>query len=191
MIIRKLWSWEWHKLRAHLLRLDRDDRRLRFCHPVSDAFIDRYFDQIDRFRTTVVVCCVEGTVRGAAELVRISDGMPARAELALSVETPFQEQGLGGRLLERALLLARNRFVETVYMYSLRDNPRIQHLVRKFGARVTAFEASSEGCIRLPRPSQISLMNEISSDGQGLIAAAFELPSNQVQRETSDTAPAA
>ena len=186
MIIRKLWSWEWDKLHAHLLRLDREDRRLRFCRPVSDAFIHRYCQQIDRIRTTVTACFVDDTLRGAAELVRISDDLPARAELALSVEAGFQGRGIGARLLDRALLHARNRFVDTVYMYSLRDNARIQRLVRRYGANVTAHEATSEGSIHLPWPSHLSLFEELSGDGQALIAAAFELPTRRTQRDASE-----
>ena len=36
--IRKLWPTETEKFRGHLLRLDKESRRLRFAHAVSDAF---------------------------------------------------------------------------------------------------------------------------------------------------------
>ena len=38
--IRKLWPTETDKFRDHLLRLDKTNRRLRFAHGVSDAFIE-------------------------------------------------------------------------------------------------------------------------------------------------------
>lgn len=176
MVLRKLWSWEWEKLRLHLLRLETADRRLRFCRLVRDDFIHDYCDEIDRMQTTVVGCFVDDVLRGAAELVRLAGTVPVSAEIALSVEGPFQGLGIGGKLLERALLLARNRFVDTVHMYSLRENPRIQHLVRKFGASVESFEATSEGQIHLPWPSQLSLMEEVAGDGQAFITAVFEVP---------------
>ena len=40
--VRKLWPTEGHLFRDHLLRLDRDSRRLRFAHGVSDSFIEDY-----------------------------------------------------------------------------------------------------------------------------------------------------
>src|SRR6478609_1969934 len=40
--IRKLAPMEVFKFRDHLLRLDRDSRRLRFAHGVSDSFIEKY-----------------------------------------------------------------------------------------------------------------------------------------------------
>lgn len=86
MVLRKLWSWEWEKLRLHLLRLETADRRLRFCRLVRDDFIHDYCDEIDRMQTTVVGCFVDDVLRGAAELVRLAGTVPVSAEIALSVE---------------------------------------------------------------------------------------------------------
>jgi hypothetical protein len=38
--IRKLWPTEADRFRHHLLRLDKENRRLRFAHFVSDSFIE-------------------------------------------------------------------------------------------------------------------------------------------------------
>ena len=40
--IRKLAPMEVFKFRDHLLRLDKDSRRLRFAHGVADSFIEKY-----------------------------------------------------------------------------------------------------------------------------------------------------
>lgn len=185
MTFRKLWSWEWGQHRAHLLRLAPEDRRLRFCRAVSDDFIHRYCDQIDRSQTTLVGCFVNGTLRGVAELVRIPEGVPVSAEIALSVESDFQAQGIGGKLLEKALLFARNRFVDTVHMISLRENESVQHLVRKFGANIGAYGLTTNGRIHLPSPSYVSLIDEITADGQALVSAVFEPPVEQIMRNAA------
>lgn len=173
MIVRKLYPWEWHEFRAHLLRLGPEERRLRFCRRVDDAFIHAYCDRIDRPRTTVLGCFVEGTLRGVAELIRIPQ--ERSAEVALSVEQPYQRQGIGGRLLEQILLVARNRVVRTVHLVSLRENAPLQHLAAKFGATTETYLASTEGRIGLPWPSYQSLLEEMAADGQALFGAAFEL----------------
>jgi GNAT superfamily N-acetyltransferase len=98
------------------------------------------------------------------------------SEIALSVERAFQQQGIGGKLLEKALLLARNRFIDTVHLISLRENESVQHLARKFDAKIGAYGLATEGRIRLPSPSYVSLMEEITADGQALISAVFEPP---------------
>jgi GNAT superfamily N-acetyltransferase len=173
MIVRKLYPWEWHELRVHLFRLGPEERRLRFCRRIDDAFIHAYFDRIDLPRTTVLGCFVEGTLRGVAELIQIPQ--ERSAEVALSVEQPFQRQGIGGRLLGQILLVARNRMVRTVHLVSLRENEPLQHLARKFGATTETYLSSTEGQIGLPWPSYLSLLEEMTAEGQALISAAFEL----------------
>ena len=175
MFVRKLYPWEWDALRAHLLRLGPEDRRLRFCRPVDDAAIHAYCDRIDRPRTTVLGCFIAGTLRGAAELIQFPQEWPPDAEIALSVERPFQRQGMGGRLLGQVLLVARNRTIRTVHLFSLAENEPLQHLARKFGARTETFHSSTQAEIGLPWPSYLSLLAEISSDGHAFIGAAFEL----------------
>jgi GNAT superfamily N-acetyltransferase len=173
MIVRKLYPWEWHELSAHLLRLGPEERRLRFCRQVDDAFIHAYCDRIDRPRTTVLGCFAGGTLRGVAELIQIPQGWSA--EVALSVERPFQRQGIGGRLLGQILVVARNRMVRNVHLISLRENEPLQHLARKFGATTETYLSSTEGLIGLPWPSYLSLLEEMAADGQALLGAAFEL----------------
>jgi GNAT superfamily N-acetyltransferase len=174
MIIRKLWSWERERLRAHLMRLGAEDRRMRFCRPANDDFIHRYCDRIDWQLTTVVGGFADDALRGVAELVRLPLSDPAAAEIALSVEAPWQGRGIGSLLLDEALLLARNRHVSTVHMVSLRENPRIRHLMRKFGARVATESGDATGQFRLPPPSHRSPTTEAVGDGRALVSAVFE-----------------
>lgn len=175
MIVRKLYPWEWDAHLAHLLRLGPQERRWRFCRPVDDAAVEAYCGRIDRARTTVLGCFAEGTLRGVAELIQIPGGWPRSAEIALSVERPYQRQGIGGRLLGQILLVARNRMIRTVHLVSLIENEPMQHLARKFGARTETYLSSTEALIGLPMPSYLSLFEELSADGHALIGAAFEL----------------
>jgi len=181
MILRKLWSWERERLRAHLLRLDPEDRRLRFGRAVTDDVVHRYCDLAEpgkpaTGKSIVVGAFVEGTLRGVAELVTIPGGIPAGAEVALSVERPWQGQGVGERLLQKALLLARNRFVDTVYMLSLRENAPMVRLAQKFGAATETYDSTHEGRIRLPWPSAFSLYDELREEGEAMVGAVLELP---------------
>ena len=175
MIVRRLYPWEWNELQAHLLRLGPEERRLRFCRRVDDAAIEAYCDRIDRPNTRVLGCFIAGALRGVAELIEIPQEWPKSAEIALSVEKPFQRQGIGGRLLGQILLLARNRMIRTVHLVSLRENEPLQRLARKFGARTETYLTSTEARIGLPWPSYLSLLEEMSAEGHALIGAAFEL----------------
>lgn len=174
MILRKLWAWEREQMRAHLLRLDAQDRRLRFGRAASDETIHRYCDRIDWPRTTVVSCFAGESLRGIAELVRLPGDAPVGAEVALSVDPAFRGRGVGAGLLGKTLMLARNRFVDTVFLLALAENEPVRRLARRFGASITTYADTSAGRIRLPWPSCLSLMEEAGGDGQALIGAVLE-----------------
>jgi GNAT superfamily N-acetyltransferase len=176
LAIRRLWPAERSAIRAHLLRLDRDDRTLRFCHTANDAVITSYCENIDWLRATVLGCFVEGELRGVGELIRIKDVWPPTAELALSVEGPYQNHGIGSALLRRALVMARNRLIGTVYMICLVENRKMQHIARDLGASLVVREGQVEGAILAPWPSHLSLIEEVAAEGEALVRAALEIP---------------
>lgn len=174
MIIRKLWKWERERLRSHLLRLGPEDRRMRFCRSANDNFINLYCDRVDWRTTWVVGGFADDALRGVAELVRLPSSDPPAAEIALSVEGPWQGRGIGTLLLRETLLLAQNRNLEIAHMIALRENPRIQRLMRKFGARVMFENLDTAGEFDLLPPSHLSRLTEFAHDGRALISAVFE-----------------
>ncbi len=48
--IRRMWLPESDKFRDHLLRLDRESRRMRFGMPVSDGFITGYASRLGEMK---------------------------------------------------------------------------------------------------------------------------------------------
>ena len=62
--IRKLWPADAALFREHLLRLDKESRRLRFAHAVSDAFIEAYARRMGDFGSIVFAHFRDGRVRG-------------------------------------------------------------------------------------------------------------------------------
>ena len=160
-------------LESHLLRLAAADRQMRFCTSVSDRSIRAYCGRIDWRHATVLGCFVEGELRGVAELVSLRETLPFNAELALTVETPFQDQGIGTRLLHKILVIARNRYIATVHMICLLDNGKMRHIARKSGASLVVQEGQVEGEIRPPWPTYLSYIEEAALDGQALFRASF------------------
>ena len=65
---RKLWAADTAALRAHLLRLDPESRRMRFGTPVSDFFIQHYADNALGNHSVAHGYFVDGILRGVAEL---------------------------------------------------------------------------------------------------------------------------
>lgn len=84
---------------------------------------------------SVVALSERGELAGFAFL-KMRDYLPSRrpsAELGIVVSDPFQGRGLGSRLVEEVLRLARGRGVREVVLSVLSDNVRAIRLYRKFG----------------------------------------------------------
>jgi GNAT superfamily N-acetyltransferase len=184
-IIRKLWIGEAEIYREHVLRLDPHSRRSRFGGGVSDAYIEAYLQTYLNVSlggdAVVHGCFIDGALRGAAELRPLGPDRPNEAEAALSVERPWQSHGVGSALLSRTLLAARNRGVRRLHMACLADNERMQQLARKFDAELTVEFGSVIGEVATSRPTPLSLMRELLTDGHGLATAMLDLQSRMLR----------
>ena len=107
-VIRRLWAGERDQVRDHLFRLDGEDCVLRFGGHASDAHIAAYCGRLDWRRMLALGYVTGGQVRGLGQLELIGTGWPRAAELAVSVERPFQNRGIGTALLRRLVVVARN-----------------------------------------------------------------------------------
>src|SRR5262245_61187053 len=123
--IRKLLPTEGPLLAEHLIRLSAEDRRLRFGGMLlRDDSVRRYVDSIDWAHSWHVGYFVDGVLRAVVQLsVPRPDGIgplpwrrPDAAEFAVSVEKPWQRQGVATRLMAQAVVVARNRNVRDLYM---------------------------------------------------------------------------
>jgi len=176
-VVRKLWIGESKTYREHMLRLDAGSRRNRFAGAVSDDFISSYADLTAALDAVVHGFFVDGVMRGAAELRPLGVRFPHQAEAAFSVEKRWQSHGVGSALLRRTLLAARNRGYRHLHMACLADNRRMQQLARKFDAELTFDFESVIGEVESSRPTPLSLMRELMSDGHGFATAMLELQS--------------
>jgi GNAT superfamily N-acetyltransferase len=180
-VIRKLWIGEIPKYRDHVLRLDPDSRRSRFAGGVSDDFVRRYVDLAGGLDAVVHGFFVGEAMRGAAELRPLGAHFPHQAEAAFSVEKPWQSHGVGSALLRRTLLAARNRGFRHLHMACLSENRRMQQLARKFDAELTFDFESVIGEVESSRPTPLSLMRELMSDGHGFATAMLDLQTRMLR----------
>jgi GNAT superfamily N-acetyltransferase len=180
-VIRKLWIGETQKYRDHVLRLDVESRRNRFAGAVSDDFISRYAELSGGLDAVVHGFFIDGMMRGAAELRPLGSRFPHQAEVAFSVEKDWQSHGVGSALLRRTLLTARNRGYRQLHMACLADNRRMQQLARKFDAELIFDFESVIGEVEASRPTPLSLMRELMSDGHGFATAMLDLQSRMLR----------
>jgi len=173
---RKLWPTETEKFRDHLLRLDNETRRMRFGMPVNDQFIKDYASQVCDWDSVVHAFIVGGEVRAAAELRRIGDHWSGEAEAAFSVETDYQNKGIGSELLGRVVRSARNRGIDRLYMNCLLENRKMQRVAKKFEASLQFDHGDVVGRVQPGAPTYLSIWSEAVADGSDFMMAVLDLP---------------
>lgn len=177
-LIRKLWDVETHVYRDHLLRLDHESRRNRFCGAVADDTIRSYAETARGPDVVVHGFFVDGVLRGAADMRIVRPLDLQEAEAAFSIEKAWQSHGVGSALLERTLLSARNRGVKHLQVSCLMENQRMQHLARKFEAEITFDFGSVVGTMENSRPTPLSFVEEMVTDGHSFAAACVDFQSS-------------
>jgi RimJ/RimL family protein N-acetyltransferase len=174
-IFRKLWPHEQNLFRDHLMRLDKTSRAMRFAHGVSDSFIEDYARHMADAGTTVFAYIEDGEVRGAAELKKLGDTWGREAEAAFSIETAYQDHGLGSELMGRVIRAARNRGIHLLYMSCLASNAKMQAIARKHEADLRFEMGEVVGEIVPEGPSYFSLLAEAVEDRVGFMMAVLDL----------------
>ena len=142
--LRKLTQRDERAYQEHLLRLTPHDRCNRFMGAICDDRVRAYCAGLNWSSTVVLGAFIDGELRGVGELATAARTPRLVAEIALSVEEPWQNLGVGTLLLRHILNMARNRCVSRVYLMCLLDNRKMQKIARKFDANLMA--ASKEVC---------------------------------------------
>lgn len=169
-VFRPLLPAEAGRYAAHLLRLSKTDRRSRFMGGVCDEVVRRHAGGIDWHRSLLLAALCGGQVRGAVELC--FDG--GRAELAISIEDGWQNRGLGGTMVRRAMTMARNRGIGSIELYCLGDNHRMLRIAGRLSAQVR-FDAGDVRCDFSLAPADIlSLAAEAVDQGGSAITMMLE-----------------
>ena len=179
--IRKLWPTEADQFRHHLLRLDKENRRLRFAHFVSDSFIEDYASRMAEFGSVVYAYVVDGRVRARRRAA------PARRWLGrggggrLLGREAYQDQGIGTELMGRVVRAARNRGVRRLYMSCLAENSKMQAIARKHEADLRFEYGEVIGEILPETPNYFSILQEAAEDRVGFMIAVLELQTRLVR----------
>ena len=156
--IREVWQGERSSLCEHFLALRADDRRLRFGTPLGDYSVREYVRRID-FERSAVFGVFDDQLRllGVAHVAR-ADG---HAELGISVLEGHRKRGIGGALLTRAHLRARNWGVASLFMHCLTENAAMMRLARRQSMAIVTEAGEADAWLRLPPPDAGSHFGEV------------------------------
>jgi len=175
---RKLLSNERPLLADHLLRLSAEDRRLRFGGMfLRDELVRRYVASIDWSHSWSVGFFDEGLLRAVVQISvprrGADDGAPwlrpGAAEFAVSVERPWQRQGVATRLLAQAVVVARNRHIRDLFMLCLPENEPMRRLAKKVGIHLVFRDGEITGHVDLPAPDQLTVFAEFAVEAAAAI----------------------
>src|SRR5262249_45296158 len=162
-----------------------ESRRSRHGGAIADELIQAYSETVMGVGTVVHGFLVDGVLRGVAELRPLGAAFPTEAEVAFSIEKPWQSHGVGSVLLERTLLAARNRGITHLHMTCLADNARMQQLASKYAAELNFGLGSVVGEVSAPRPTPLSLLREMVADSHGFATAMIDAQTRMLRRESS------
>ena len=170
-MILELSAAERYSLERHFLVLEPEDRRLRFGAPLGDDSVRAYSRRIN-FGTDAVLGVWDDELRlvAAAHVARL-DG---QAELGVSVLPGHRNQGLGGALLERAALRARNWGVRALYMHCLKENGAMMRLALKRSMRIVTERGEADAWLQLPPADAASYFGEAFSANVALFDHALK-----------------
>ncbi len=154
------------RISTHLIALDERSRYLRFGYAATDAQIHRYVDMIDFEEDEVF-----GIFNRRLELIALAHlahreadparGREASAEFGVSVLPKARGRGFGRRLFEHAMLHARNRGVQTIFIHALSENTAMLKIAKDAGAIVERAGSESEASLKLPPDSFGSHLDEL------------------------------
>jgi ribosomal protein S18 acetylase RimI-like enzyme len=136
--IRRLGRGDMPEVERHLLALGPADRRKRFLSPAEDGFIARYAAGLDPDRAVLVgAAAPDGRLVGIAEAHPVVDA-PRTVEAAVSVHPYHRREGLGRRLVARALSIAFAGGAEAAVFLFAPENRAVAGLAGALGARLPA-----------------------------------------------------
>ena len=148
----------------HLLALSQRDRYLRFGYMATDEQVMKYADGIDFDRDEIF-----GIFNRRLELIAMAhlalpatDGPRTGAEFGVSVNEKARGRGFGAQLFARAVVVARNEGVKSLYIHALSENAAMLKIARKGGATVVRDGSEAEAHLELPAATLDSRMSELA-----------------------------
>lgn len=154
------------RIAEHLRKLSAADRYLRFGQAVGDAQIERYVQGIDFVRDEVF-----GIFNRRLELIAMAHlayeplqqlaTRPAMVEFGVSVLEAARGRGYGARLFEHAVMHARNRGTDTLFIHALSENTAMLKIARRAGATVERDGSESKAWLKLPPDTLASQVGQV------------------------------
>jgi GNAT superfamily N-acetyltransferase len=188
--IRSLAPRHRERILAHLQQLDERDRYLRFGYVASNEHLQHYVESLDFGRDEVF-----GIFDRRLRLIALAhlayespsaadDGKRPLAEFGVSVLDSARGRGFGTRLFEHAMLHARNRGIDTLFIHALSENAAMLSLARKAGADLHRDGSESQAVLKLPPETLASHVDELVGHSVAELDYRFKVRTKRGKRST-------
>lgn len=135
-VVNDMINQELPDINAHLLRLDVNDRYLRFFAALNDEAVTRYVYEMIDFKTQKGYGIYDTDKKTLIAFAHIIEDGNGTAEVGISVDKNLRGAGLAKDLMERILVHCKANGVNTIFMSCLRENKIMQSIARKAGLDV-------------------------------------------------------
>lgn len=181
--IRSLGENHRDRIASHLLSLDATDRYFRFGFSAKDEQITRYVDSLDFERDEIFGIYNRRLRLIAMAHLAFSIDMTAHplSEFGVSVLPAVRGRGYGARLFDRAVMHARNRGVQTMYVHALSENAAMLKIAKNAGACIEREGAESKAYLNLPPRTLDTQWAEIVEEHMAQTNYQFKLSAKQFQ----------
>ena len=134
----------------HLLRLNPYERYLRFGYSISSRSIKQLVAQHLSERGSFFFGVFwDGALVGLCHIARSEP--PGTAEVALSVDADFKDQGIAHSLMRHALEQAQRQLYQSLLLSVLCANTAMLKSAAKFGFQIKVKMGQATGHLRIPR----------------------------------------
>jgi GNAT superfamily N-acetyltransferase len=181
--IRSLGENHRERIAGHLRSLDAQDRYFRFGFTASDDQILRYVDGLDFAHDEIFGIYNRKLTLIAMAHVAFSIDMQRHpvAEFGVSVLPKARVRGYGARLFDRAVMHARNRGVQTMFVHALSENAAMLKIARHAGAHIVRDGTESEAHLHLPPATLNTQLAEIVEEHMAQTNYQFKVHAKQFQ----------
>jgi acetyltransferase len=111
-------------------------QRFRFFGKIKDITHEMLikYTQIDYDREMAIIAESDSKMLGVVRL--ISNPYDESAEFAIVVADPYQNQGLGEKMTDYMIEIAKQRGIRKIFAYFLSDNEVMEHIFEKRGFKI-------------------------------------------------------
>lgn len=157
--IKKLSEFNRQKVQEHFLRLDPESRRSRFCATMNNENLSLYAKNLDFIHNGIFGIFNDNLdIIGLGECVSYDpkNGYSLIAEVAFSIEKPYQGKKLGNKIMQKVVQYANLHNLKELKMYFLKTNAATFHLAKKYNFKLEYYSSEISGTIKVNSISPIA-----------------------------------